>query len=509
MSTSTSTLLVQVKHITKSFGPVQVLKDVSLELYRGEVLCLAGENGAGKSTLIKILTGAIRRDGGEYLIDGQSVGSPTPAQARELGVGVVYQELSLLPQVSVEENLLMGRIPASKGIINRKDLRARAVSMLERVGLHKVDPTTYISDLPLAKRQMVEIAKVLGANARIIIFDEPTTALSDEDAHHLLQLIQRLKKEEGVAILYVTHRLEEIFEIGDRITVLRDGQFITTGLTSEFTHDTLIRSMVGRQIEALYPQREHKQFGKTLLSVQGLRLRGSPYSISFDVHAGEILGLGGLVGAGRTETVRAIFGADPVDKGKVYVNGTLLHPGSPARAVDVGLGLLTEDRKELGILADLTLRENVTIADLAAVSKLDVISRKKEISLFQKLVPRLRLRYHSSEQTISSLSGGNQQKVLFSRWLATKVRVLLLDEPTKGVDVGAKADIYQIIGDLAAQGLGIVVVSSYLPELLGICDRIIVLHDFGVTGELPIEKATEESVLHLASSAPSSTYAHT
>jgi ABC-type sugar transport system ATPase subunit len=509
MSTSTSTPRVQVKHITKSFGPVQVLKDVSLELSQGEVLCLAGENGAGKSTLIKILTGAIRRDGGEYLIDGQSVGSPTPAQARELGVGVVYQELSLLPEVSVEENLLMGRIPASKGIVKRKELRARAVSMLERVGLTRVDPTTSISDLPLAKRQMVEIAKVLGANARIIIFDEPTTALSDEDAGHLLQLIQRLKTEEGVAILYVTHRLEEIFEIGDRITVLRDGQFVTTGLTSEFTHDTLIRSMVGRQIEALYPQREHKQFGETLLSVQGLHLQGSPYPISFDVHAGEILGLGGLVGAGRTETVRAIFGADPVDTGKVYVHGTLLHPGSPARAVDVGLGLLTEDRKELGILADLTLRENVTIADLAAVSQFSVISRKKEISLFQKVVPRLRLRYHSSEQTISSLSGGNQQKVLLSRWLATKVRVLLLDEPTKGVDVGAKADIYQIIGDLASQGLGIVVVSSYLPELLGICDRIIVLHDFGVTGELPIEKATEESVLHLASSAPSSTYTHT
>jgi rhamnose transport system ATP-binding protein len=505
MTTSTSTPLVQVKHVSKSFGPVQVLKDVSLEMYRGEVLCLAGENGAGKSTLIKILTGAISRDGGEYLIEGQNVGSPTPARARELGVGVVYQELSLLSEVSVEENLLMGHLPAFRGVVNRKKLHACAVSMLERVGLNRIDPATPVSSLPLATRQMVEIAKVLGANARIVIFDEPTTALSDEDAQHLLRLIQHLKKEEGVAILYVTHRLEEIFEIGDRITVLRDGQFVTTGLTSEFTHDTLIRSMVGRQIETLYPQREHQQFGKTLLSVQGLRLQGSPYPISFDVHIGEIVGLGGLVGAGRTETVRAIFGADPIDAGKVYIDGKLLRPGSPAQAVDAGLGLLTEDRKELGILADLSLRENVTIADLAAVSKLDVISRKKEISLFQQLVPRLRLRYHSSEQTISSLSGGNQQKVLLSRWLATKAKILLLDEPTKGVDVGAKADIYQIIGDLALQGLGIVVVSSYLPELLGICDRVIVLHDFGVTGELPIEKATEEAVLQLASSAPTFT----
>ena len=503
MNTATSsTPLVQLSHVTKSYGPVQVLKDVSLDMYRGEVLCLAGENGAGKSTLIKILTGAVARDGGEYHIDGQDVGYPTPSQARALGVGVVYQELSVLPDVSVEENLLMGHLPAMRGIVNKRSLRAQATKMLERVGLNKVDPGALISDLPVATRQMVEIAKVLGANARIVIFDEPTTSLSDEDAHHLLQLIDRLKKEEGVAVLYVTHRLEEIFEIGDRITVLRDGQFITTAPTSEFTHDTLIRSMVGRQIEALYPKRAEKQFGKTLLSVQGLHLQGSPYPISFEVHAGEILGLGGLVGAGRTETVRAIFGADPTGGGKISVDGVPLRPGSPAQAVKAGLGLLSEDRKELGLLADLSIRENVTIADLSEVTRFGIIFRKKENGVVNQLVPRLRLKYHSNEQPVSSLSGGNQQKVLLSRWLATKVKVLLLDEPTKGVDVGAKADIYTIIGDLAAHGMGIVVVSSYLPELLGICDRVIVLHDFGVTGELSIEEATEEAVLQLASSAP-------
>ena len=508
MTTSTSaTPLVQLNHVSKSFCPVQVLKDVSLEMFRGEVLCLAGENGAGKSTLIKILTGAVSRDAGEYLIDGKDAGSPSPAQARALGVGVVYQELSLLPDVSVEENLLMGHLPAIRGIVKKGELRARATKMLERVGLNRVDPGMLVSDLTVATRQMVEIAKVLGADARIVIFDEPTTALSEEDAQHLLQLINRLKKEEGVAVLYVTHRLEEIFEIGDRITVLRDGQFITTAPTGEFTHDTLIRSMVGRQIEALYPKREQKQFGKTVLSVQGLRLRGSPYPINLEVHAGEIVGLGGLVGAGRTETVRAIFGADPIEAGKVIVDGTPLHQGSPGQAVKAGLGLLTEDRKELGILADLSIRENVTIANMSAVSRLGVISHKQELSVFNDLVPRLRLKYNSSEQTISSLSGGNQQKVLLSRWLATNAKVLLLDEPTKGVDVGAKADIYTIIGDLAAKGLGIVVVSSYLPELLGICDRVVVLHDFGVTGELPIEEATEEEVLRLASSTPVATNA--
>ncbi|MGI9060805.1 MAG: sugar ABC transporter ATP-binding protein [Ktedonobacteraceae bacterium] len=494
--------LVQLSHITKSFGPVQVLKDVTLELNRGEVVCLAGENGAGKSTLIKIITGAIPRDAGQYLIDGKDVGSPTPAQARELGVGVVYQELSLLRDVSVEENLLMGHLPSVRGIVNKRQLRTQATKMLERVGLDRVDPGMLISDLPVATRQMVEIAKVLGANARIVIFDEPTTSLAEKDAQHLLQLINRIKKEEGVAVLYVTHRLEEIFEIGDRITVLRDGQFITTAPTNEFTHDTLIRSMVGRQIEALYPQRDQKALGKVVLSVQGLHLQGSPYPINLELHAGEILGLGGLVGAGRTETVRAIFGADPYDAGKVFVDGTPLSPGSPGQSVNAGLGLLTEDRKDLGILAELTIRENVTIADLSEVSRLSVISQGKEISLVRQLVPRLRLKYHSTEQTISSLSGGNQQKVLLTRWLATKAKVLLLDEPTKGVDVGAKADIYTIIGDLAAQGLGILVVSSYLPELLGICDRVIILHDLGVTGELLIEDATEEAVLRLASSSP-------
>lgn len=502
MAASTpSTPLVKLSHVSKSFGPVQVLKDVSLEMYQGEALCLAGENGAGKSTLIKILTGAIPRDAGEYSIDGQDVGSPTPARARALGVGVVYQELSLLPEVSVEENLLMGRLPTTRGFVNKRELRARATQMLERVGLTRVDPGRLVSELPVATRQMVEIAKVLGADARIVIFDEPTTALSEEDAHHLLQLIHRIKQE-GVAVLYVTHRLEEIFEIGDRITVLRDGQFITTAPTDEFTHDSLIRSMVGRQIEALYPKREQKQFGKTVLAVQGLRLQGSPYPINFEVHTGEILGFGGLVGAGRTETLRAIFGADPIEAGRVLVDGVSLHSGSPQEAVKAGLGLLTEDRKELGLLADLSIRENVTVAELSAVSRFGVISQRREASLVNQLVPRLRLKYHTIEQPISSLSGGNQQKVLLSRWLATKAKVLLLDEPTKGVDVGAKADIYKIIGDLAAQGLGIVVVSSYLPELLGICDRVIVLHDFGVTGELPIEEATEEKVLQLASSAP-------
>src|SRR5258708_4487957 len=388
MTTSTSsTPLVQLRHVSKFFGPVQVLIDVSLELYPGEVLCLAGENGAGKSTLIKILTGAVPRDGGEYHLDGKEVGSPSPAQARALGVGVVYQELSLLPDVSVEENLLMGHLPATRGLVNRRELRARASKMLERVGLNRIDPGMLISALPVATRQMVEIAKVLGADARIVIFDEPTTSLSDEDARHLLQLIDRLKKEEGVAVLYVTHRLEEIFEIGDRITVLRDGQFITTAPTSEFTHDSLIRSMVGRQIEALYPERQHKQFGRTVLAVQGLRLRGSPYPINLEVHAGEILGLGGLVGAGRTETVRAMFGADRTDGGKVLVDGVPLPQNSPAQSVKAGLGLLSEDRKELGLLTDLSIRENVTIPILSEVSSFYLLSLQKKYSPHHHHVP--------------------------------------------------------------------------------------------------------------------------
>lgn len=494
--------VVRLSGVRKAFGAVQALDGVDLEIMPGEVRCLAGENGAGKSTLIKILTGAIRRDAGEYRISGSDAGNPTPAAARSLGVGVVYQELSLLPDLSVEENLLMGRLPAASGglLVRTGELRHEARRMLERVGLGELDPATLVWQLPAATRQMVEIAKVLGAEARLVIFDEPTTSLAEEEAGRLLRLIPQLK-EEGIAVLYVTHRLEEMFQIGDSITVLRDGNLVTTAPASEFDHDSLIRAMVGRSVENLYPEHEAGGEGKTLLSVRGLRLPASEHEVDLEVRAGEIVGLGGLVGAGRTEILRAIFGADRIEAGEILVDGEPLRPGSPRRAVEAGLGLLSEDRKEEGLLLDLSIRENVSVADLAEVSRGGVVSRGRERSVLDRLLSGLRLRYDTYEQPVSSLSGGNQQKVLLARWLATRAKVLLFDEPTKGVDVGAKADIYRLIGDLAARGLGVVVVSSYLPELLGICDRVVVVRENAIAGELDAKGATEEDVMRLASSA--------
>jgi ribose transport system ATP-binding protein/rhamnose transport system ATP-binding protein len=494
--------VVSLSGVSKSFGAVRALDGVDLQIMPGEVRCLAGENGAGKSTLIKILTGAIRRDSGEYRIGGREVGNPTPAEARASGVGVVYQELSLLPDLSVEENLLMGRLPAAAGglWVRAAGLRGAARRMLDRVGLGALDPATPVSELPAATRQMVEVAKVLGEDARLVIFDEPTTSLSDEEAGRLLRLVLRLK-EEGVSVLYVTHRLEEMFEVGDTITILRDGRLVATVPAAELDHDSLIRAMVGRPVENLYPEHRRNGAGRVLLSVRGLRRQGSEHEIDLEVREGEILGLGGLVGAGRTEILRAIFGADPIEAGEIEVDGKPLRPGSPRRAVEAGLGLLSEDRKELGLLPDLSIRENVSIADLAEVSRAGVVSSGKERSVLDRLLTGLRLRYDSYEQPVSSLSGGNQQKVLLARWLATRARVLLFDEPTKGVDVGAKADIYRLIGDLSARGLGVVVVSSYLPELLGICDRVVVVREGAVAGELDAEGATEEDVLRLASGA--------
>jgi ABC-type sugar transport system ATPase subunit len=488
---------VSLVGVSKAYGPIQALAGVALELRRGEVHCLAGENGAGKSTLIKILTGAIRRDSGGYRIDGRDMGHPTPAQARDAGIGVVYQELSLLPDLSVGENLLMGRLPARRGITRPGELRERASAMLERVDLGWLDPGTPVESLSLAVRQLVEIAKVLGQSPRVLIFDEPTTALSEGETAALLARIRQLR-DEGHAVMYVTHHLEEMFEIGDRVTVLRDGQLATSAPMGEFDHDSLIASMVGRKIEQLYAHGT-RSIGSPRLRVRGLKRPGVDGTIDFEVRAGEIVGIAGLLGSGRSELLRAIFGADPVEAGEVEVDGTRVRPGDPRRAVQAGLGLLTEDRKQLGLLLELSIRENTSVAHVNEIARAWVVDRGRERAIVDRYLAGLRLRAASWEQPVSSLSGGNQQKVLLARWLATQAKVLLFDEPTKGVDVGAKAEIYTVIGDLAADGLGVVVVSSYLPEVLGLADRVLVMREGTVVGELPAAGSSEEDVLHLAS----------
>jgi ABC-type sugar transport system ATPase subunit len=370
--------------------------------------------------------------------------------------------------------------------------------MLERVELGDLDPDTQVAELPLAQQQLVEIAKVLGESPRVIIFDEPTTALSEAETRRLLAKIMQLR-DEGHAIMYVSHHLEEMFAIGDRVTILRDGCLVTSAPMADFDHDSLIASMVGRKIESLYPASDRTVTDKVRLKVTGLRPAGVEKPIDLEVRSGEILGIAGLLGSGRTELLRAIFGADGCEGGTIEVDGKKIKCGDPRRAVQAGLGLLTEDRKRLGLLLELTIRENASIADLDEISHFTLVDRKEERGIVDRYLGGLRLRAASWEQPVSSLSGGNQQKVLLARWLATKAKVLLFDEPTKGVDVGAKAEIYKVIGDLAAEGLGVVVVSSYLPEVLGLADRVLVMRGGTVAGELPAEGATEEDVLRLAS----------
>jgi ribose transport system ATP-binding protein len=488
---------VSLNDVSKAFGPVQALEGVKLDLYPGEVNCLAGENGAGKSTLIKILAGVHARDTGTYLVDGKDVGNPNPAQARALGIGVVYQELSTLPDMSVAENLLMGRLPARRGITRPGQLRREARTMLERVDLQDLDPDTPLAGLSLANRQLVEIAKVLGQDPKVLIFDEPTTALSESETSALLGRIKELR-DEGHAIMYVSHHLEEMFEIGDRVTVLRDGRFVASGPMRDYDHDSLIATMVGRKIESLYPA-SNRTVGQPRMVVRGLKPIGVDGTIDFEVRSGEILGVAGLLGSGRTELLRALFGADPIAGGTIEIDGVRVPPGNPRSAVQAGLGLLTEDRKQLGLLLQLTIRENASIAQLPQISKFTLVDRREEKRSVNKYLGGLRLRAKSWEQPVSSLSGGNQQKVLLARWLATHAKVLLFDEPTKGVDVGAKSEIYQVIGDLAADGLGVIVVSSYLPEVLGLADRVLVMRQGLVAGELAAADATEEDVIHLAS----------
>ena len=490
--------LVSLRNASKTYGPIRALDDVTFELRAGEVMCLAGENGAGKSTLIKILTGAIRRDEGAYLVDAADVGNPSPSEVRELGIGVVYQELSLLPDLSIAENLMMGRLPSRRGVTRPREMRRRAVEMLERVGLSHLDTDAPVASLSLANQQLVEIAKVLGESPRVLIFDEPTTALSETETKALLARIHALR-DEGQAVMYVTHHLEEMFDIGDRVTVLRDGGLVTSKPMSEFTPDTLVASMVGRKIESLYPASNRKVGTDVRLRVKGLQPIGAVRPIDFEVRSGEILGIAGLLGSGRSELLRAIFGADPVQGGDIEVDGARVRPGDPRRAVRAGLGLLTEDRKKLGLLLELSIRENASIANLDEISRMFLVDKGRESGNVDKYLGGLRLRAGSWDQPVSSLSGGNQQKVLLARWLATNAKVLMFDEPTKGVDVGAKSEIYKVIGDLAAEGLGVVVVSSYLPEVLGLADRVLVMREGSVAGEVPADGATEESVLHLAS----------
>jgi ABC-type sugar transport system ATPase subunit len=489
---------VRLEHVRKEYGPVHALDGVSLEILPGEVHCLAGENGAGKSTLIRVLSGATARDGGSYEVLGREVPvAMAPSEARELGIGVVYQELSLLPELSVMDNLFMGHFRHRAGVISRRRQRQEAREILDGVGLDAVSLDDLVGDLPTATRQMIEIARVLAAKARLVVFDEPTTALSEREAAALLERIQMLGSN-GTAVLYVTHRLEEMFEIGDRVTVLRDGRSVSTHAMADLDESALIAAMVGREVTDLYPG-QRPEPGPVRLKVSGLVPQGFEKPVDFEVRQGEIVGLAGLLGAGRTEILRAVFGAEPAESGAVEIDGATVTIRSPRAAVRNGIALLTEDRKESGLLAQLSIRENVTIASLDRTLQSGLVSRRLQHERASTAVEGLRLKHGHWDDPITSLSGGNQQKVLLGRWLGTDAKVLLLDEPTKGVDIGAKSDLYRVIARLAEEGLAVVVVSSYLPELLGLCDRIIVVREREISGEVSGPEATEHRVLELAS----------
>lgn len=489
--------LLQMNSISKAYAGVQALSDVSFELQAGEVHALVGENGAGKSTLIKILTGAVRPDTGIILIDGTPVPVSDPLHIRRLGVACIYQQPALFPDLSVAENLDLQHENAGwLGVINWTARRERAQQLLSRVGA-RLSPDSLVRELTMPEQQLVEIAKALGARAKILIMDEPTASLATQEVENLLNVIRELKTQ-GVGIIYVSHRLEELYEIANRVTVLRDGQHVTTQTMQEISQSELIRLMVGREISAVFPKQD-VSFGDIVLETRGLCCRElGTKSVSLTIRAGEILGLVGLVGAGRTELARTLFGLNPADGGQILLHGKPIQIDSPRTAVAHGVAYVPEDRRRHGVILDLPISQNMTLAALHRVSSGGFLRVEQERRLANEFLNRLSVKAPDIDTLVGNLSGGNQQKVALSRWLAISPVVLILDEPTQGIDVGAKAEIHRLMGELARQGLAILMISSELPEILGMSDRIAVMRAGAIVGEFTRRDATPEKILELA-----------
>jgi ribose transport system ATP-binding protein len=490
--------LLRVSGLSKAYA-APVLKRVDLGVAAGEVVALTGENGAGKSTLSKIIAGLTPADAGEMLLDGHSYAPSSRTHAERVGVRMVLQELSLIGTLSIAENLHLGAMPARGGFIRRGELNTAARSQLARIGLSSLDPEMPVSELGIGQQQLVEIARGLMGNARLLILDEPTAMLTTPEIAHLFEQIVRLKAQ-GVGIIYISHRLDEIGRITDRVVVLRDGEGVANQPTAQFSHDDIVRAMLGDK-HATVTQRTRRPAGEEILKVTGLS-RGTAVSrVELSLRAGEITGLAGLVGSGRTELLRLIFGADRPDAGEVRINGAVVQVDSPMQAVAHGMGLLTEDRKSQELLPGQNLTTNLTIADLSAFARRGWIDTAKERGAFARWTEKLRIRANSASQLIEQLSGGNQQKVLLARWLERDCRILLLDEPTRGVDVGARADIYSQLDALAAAGKALLVVSSDLRELMELCDRIAVMSAGSLVKTFERGEWTEEALLNAAFSA--------
>lgn len=484
-----------MKGIEKSFPGVRALDGVDLKLRRGEVLALMGENGAGKSTLIKTLGGAHQPDSGTITIEGKQVSLVRPAAAIDAGIGVIYQEFNLIPALNAWENIFLGR-ESSNFFVNRKHERARAAELFEQLGVD-IPLEVPCQQLSVAQQQLVEIAKALSQDVRILVMDEPSAALTPQEVDKLFVIIRDLKSR-GIGIIYVSHRLDEIFEIADTITVLRDGTYVGNAPANQMTRDQMIEMMVGRSIENEFPKATTK-IGEVRLLVKELSRDHAVRNASFSVRRGEVLGITGLMGAGRTELVRLIFGADIPNSGAVILDGVSLRIRSPADAINAGICLLTEDRKSQGLVLGRSVRENFGLPNLKQFSSLGTIRQKQERTQFGEYVDSLSIKIPHQEQLARNLSGGNQQKVVLAKWLQQNAKVLIFDEPTRGIDVGAKHEIYQLINRLAADGTSIIMISSELPEVLGMSDRILVMHEGQIAGEInDMESATQEQILTMA-----------
>ena len=487
--------LLEMHGITKRFPGVTALDGVDFELERGEVHVILGENGAGKSTLIKMLSGAYQPDEGEILLDGQRVDVSSATVAQSIGISTIYQEFNLVPQLTVAENIFLGRQPRRLGVVvDRRRMNSDARKLLERIEV-RVAPDVLVSDLGVAQRQMIEIAKALSLDARILIMDEPTASLSGQEVERLFEIVRGLK-EDGAGIIFISHHLEEVAEIGDRVTVLRDGKFVDR-VPAGTEPSELVRMMVGRSIEEQFPRRK-PEVGDVLLEVKNLSREGVLFEISFQVRAGEVVGIAGIVGAGRTELARAIFGADPVDSGEVWVGRRRMERMGPREAKRQGIGFITEDRQGQGIVPPLSVAENLNLASLGKSTSAGLVDRGRQRRQAEKMIEDLGIRTPGLEQEVRYLSGGNQQKVVIGKWLLADSKVLIMDEPTRGIDVGARVEIYELMNELTQEGAGVLMISSDLPEVLGMSDRILVMRGGRITGELSTEEATQERIMALA-----------
>lgn len=489
--------LVRLQNISKSFPGVKALDDVCFDIFSGEVHALMGENGAGKSTLMKILSGAYQPDAGIIEIEGRLVRIHNPAESARLGIGMIYQELTVLSNLDVGRNLLLGREPlASLGRIDRRRLYDEAARILADLELD-INPRTPLDELSMGQRQMVEIARVVASEPRVLIMDEPTSSLGKHEEEVLFALIRKLRSR-GVAIVYISHRMDEVFLLADRITVLRDGRHITTQPAAKLTRPELIRLMVGRNIEDLQRRSEGRAAGNIVLEARNVRCGRRLRKANITLRAGEVVGVAGLVGAGRTQLARVLFGVDRPEAGEIRIDGRLVRFRTPVDAIRAGVAYVPEDRKGLGLVLCNTVRFNLMLASLREISQIGVLRKARIEALYQAWVERLRIRAASPNTIIETLSGGNQQKVVLAKWLARRPRALILNEPTRGIDVGAKAEVHGLIRETAAQGVAVMVISSELPEVLAISDRIVVMWNGETIGELEAATASEEAVLALA-----------